>query len=188
MQEDRETIADEVRGGRNRPEDIERGIGLHPSGVAGISVHAADVPVIELANGIPHGQVGITTVADVRTAGGDVIRTSGRNHYHATLTGLSPVEISNLLTPTQPNPARSKRKVEDAGCHGWLVQSCDDSYAASLPSTLITIPALALPDKPGCGALDETQMALSIRKPYHQSLNFNELNRRLCRFLETTRP
>ncbi|BAZ15738.1 hypothetical protein NIES4071_76100 [Calothrix sp. NIES-4071] len=30
-----------VRGGRNRPEDIERGIGTHPSGVTGISVESA---------------------------------------------------------------------------------------------------------------------------------------------------
>jgi len=36
-----ENIPDEalvVRGGRNRPEDIQRGTGTHPSGVTGISV------------------------------------------------------------------------------------------------------------------------------------------------------
>lgn len=27
-----------VRGGRNRPVDLERGTGTHPSGVAGVSV------------------------------------------------------------------------------------------------------------------------------------------------------
>jgi len=28
---------------------------------------------------IPHGQIGVTTVGEVRNAGGDVIRTSGRS-------------------------------------------------------------------------------------------------------------
>jgi hypothetical protein len=51
----------------------------------------------------PHGQIGVTTVGEVRKAGGDVIRTSGRG-YHATLTGLTSEQISNLLTPTIPKP------------------------------------------------------------------------------------
>ncbi|HBE32426.1 MAG TPA: flavoredoxin [Cyanobacteria bacterium UBA11369] len=96
-----------VRGGRNRPEDIERAIGTHPSGITGISVESAvGLSVAELAAGIPHGQIGVTTVDEVRQAGGDVIRTSGRSPYHATLTGLIPEQISNLLTPTIQNPAK----------------------------------------------------------------------------------
>jgi hypothetical protein len=105
-----ERIPDEavvVRGGRNRPEDIQRSTGTHPSGVTGISVECGvGLSVEELAAMIPHGQVGITTVVEVRRAGGDVIRTSGRSSNHATLTGLSADEISNLLTPTIPNPSR----------------------------------------------------------------------------------
>lgn len=97
-----------VRGGRNRSEDIERGTGTHPSGITGVSVEsAADVPVADLAKLIPHGQVGVTTVGEVRKAGGDVIRTTGRSPYHATLTGLTPEQASRLLTPTIPNPART---------------------------------------------------------------------------------
>jgi hypothetical protein len=88
-----------VRGGKNRPEDILRGTGIHPSGVAGVSVR-------DLAEAIPHGQVGVTTVGSVREAGGDVIRTVGRSPNHATLTGLTPEQASRLLTPTVPNPAR----------------------------------------------------------------------------------
>ncbi|MES1023911.1 hypothetical protein ABN584_13540 [Gloeocapsa sp. BRSZ] len=42
----------------------------------------------------------------VRQAGGDVIRTSGRSSYHATLTGLTPQQISRLFTPTIRNPAK----------------------------------------------------------------------------------
>ena len=73
-----EKIPDEalmVRGGRNRSEDIERGTGTHPSGITGVSVEsAADVAVADLAKLVPHGQVGVTTVGEVRKAGGDVIQ------------------------------------------------------------------------------------------------------------------
>lgn len=96
-----------IRGGRNHPEDIRRGTGTHPSGVTGISVECAvGLSIRELAVGIPHGQIGVTTVDEVRQVGGDVIRTSGRSQYHATLTGLTPEQTSNLLTPTVPNPTR----------------------------------------------------------------------------------
>jgi hypothetical protein len=105
-----ERIPDEaivVRGGRNRPEDIQRGTGTHPSGVTGISVECAVGLTIEaLAATIPHGQLGSTTVGEVREAGGDVVRTSGRSSHHATLTGLPPQQISDLLNPTVPNPIR----------------------------------------------------------------------------------
>jgi hypothetical protein len=100
-------IAIVVRGGRNRPEDIRRGVGTHPSGITGISVECeAVIPVEELSASIPHGQIGVTTVGAVRAVGGDVIRTSGRSPYHATLTGLISEEISLLLTPTIPNPSK----------------------------------------------------------------------------------
>ncbi|MBN3884580.1 MAG: flavoredoxin [Nostoc sp.] len=96
-----------VRGGRNRPEDIRRAIGTHPSGITGISVECAvGLSVAELALSIPHGQIGVTTLGEVRQAGGDVIRTSGKSANHATLTGLNPQQISQLLTPTVPNPAK----------------------------------------------------------------------------------
>ncbi|MBW4497630.1 MAG: flavoredoxin [Oscillatoria princeps RMCB-10] len=96
-----------IRGGRNRPEDIQRSTGTHPSGITGISVECAvGLSLGELAVAIPHGQVGVTTVGEVRQAGGDVIRTSGRSPNHATLTGLTPKQVSLLLTPTIPNPAQ----------------------------------------------------------------------------------
>jgi hypothetical protein len=102
-----EKIPDEalvVRGGRNRPEDIQMGIGTHPSGIIGISIQCeVGLSIEELVKVIPHGQIGVTTVGEVRKACGDVIRTSGTG-YHATLTGLTPEQISNLLTPTIPKP------------------------------------------------------------------------------------
>lgn len=105
-----ERIPDEalvVRGGRNQPEDLRRGMGTHPSGVTGVSVECAEgLSVEELATILPHNQLGVTTVGAIRAAGGDVVRTSGRSPHHATLVGLSPEEASRLLTPTVPNPAK----------------------------------------------------------------------------------
>jgi len=105
-----ERIPDEalvVRGGRNQPVDLRRGMGTHPSGVTGASVECAEgMSVEELAAAIPHSQVGVTTVGAIRAAGGDVVRTSGRSPHHATLVGLSPEEASRLLTPTVANPAK----------------------------------------------------------------------------------
>jgi len=95
-----------VRGGRNRPEDILRGTGTHPSGVTGISVECkSGVSLEQLARLIAHSQIGTTTVREVRAAGEDVIRTSGKSPNHATLTGLTPELASALLTPTVANPA-----------------------------------------------------------------------------------
>lgn len=62
--------------------------------------------VEELSKGIPHGQIGVTTVGAIRAAGGDVVRTSGRTSYHATVIGLSPEAASRLRTPTIVNPAK----------------------------------------------------------------------------------
>jgi hypothetical protein len=107
-----EIVPDEalvVRGGKNRPEDILRGTGLHPSGVVGISVECAvGASVEELAAGIPHRQIGITTVDKIRQAGGDVIRTSGRRASHATLVGLTHEQTSELFNPTISNPAHDR--------------------------------------------------------------------------------
>lgn len=99
-----------VRGGRNQASDIRRGTDTHPAGITGVSVKSAKgVSVAELAKTIPHGQIGTTTVAEVRKAGGDVVQTAGGSPHHATLTGLTPEQVSNLLTPTVPNPWRKRR-------------------------------------------------------------------------------
>lgn len=85
-----------VRGGLNSSDLLRKGTRLHPSGVSGVSVHSAPgASVAELAIGIPNGQIGVTTVGRVRAAGGDVVRTVGRSPHHATLTGLTPEQISD---------------------------------------------------------------------------------------------
>ena len=98
-----------VRGGRNRPEDIQRGIAIHPSGVTGVSVECGtEVSVQELARPLPHRQIGLTTVSKIRKMGGEVIRTSGRSRYHATVVGITPEQLSLLFTPSIPNLGRSQ--------------------------------------------------------------------------------
>ena len=99
-----------IRGGKNQTSDIQRGTGTHPAGITGVSVESAEgVSIAELAQTIPHRQIGITTVSEVRKAGGDVVRTAGRSPYHATLTGLTPEQVSKLLTPTVLNPRRERK-------------------------------------------------------------------------------
>lgn len=96
-----------VRGGRNQAIDLHRGMGVHPSGVPGFSVECADDTSISgLAAKLPHSFIGVTTVGAIRAAGGDVIRTTGRSPFHATVTGLTPDIASQLFTPVVPNPAK----------------------------------------------------------------------------------
>ena len=116
-----------LKGFRTRPWSFEAGATSQATcgaarertrgGLTGVSVACATgVSVEELAELIPHGQVGVTTVAAVRAAGGEVMRTSGRSPHHATMAGLSPDEASRLLTPTMANPARKRgRKETDHG-------------------------------------------------------------------------
>jgi RHS repeat-associated protein len=96
--------ANVVRGGLNTPESIAKGTDTHPAGVTGVSVECGTCSVKDLAKPLPHGKIGVTTVGDVRKAGGDVIRTSGGSANHATLTGLSPESTSQLLNPVIKNP------------------------------------------------------------------------------------
>src|SRR6266404_2900195 len=107
-----------VRGGLNLPESFAEGSGVtvDPSGtVQGVSVNAAPgltVPELTAASpqtgypGIPHNQVGVTTVGKVRSLGGDVVPTPKKtNPNHATLSGLTPEQASGLLRPTVKNPS-----------------------------------------------------------------------------------
>ena len=98
--------ANVVRGGTNTAELIRKGTGTHPSGVTGVSVECGTCSVGELAKSLPHNSIGVTTVGDVRKAGGDVIRTSGKSANHATMTGLSPQKASEILNPVIKNPNR----------------------------------------------------------------------------------
>ena len=103
-----------VRGGANiTPESITNGTGVHPCGIEGFSAESkAGAILAELATWVPNNQIGVTTVGEVRAAGGEVTPTSGRSPNHATVSGLSPGVASALLSPSQPNPVpKDQRKV-----------------------------------------------------------------------------
>jgi hypothetical protein len=110
-----------VRGGENLPESFAQGSGVavEASGkVQGVSVNAA--PGLTLKDltapnaqtgypGIPHRQVGVTTVGRIRAQGGDVNPSpSKKNPSHATMSGLTPEQASSLFRPTVKNPGRAK--------------------------------------------------------------------------------
>ena len=114
-----------VRGGKNLPANFAQGSGVTVNAggkIEGVSVNAApDVSVQELTApnphtgypGIPHNQVGVTTVGAIRAAGGDVVPSPTRtNPYHATLSGLTPEQASQLFRPTVKNPNTRPHVVE----------------------------------------------------------------------------
>ena len=76
----------------------------------GLSVHELTTADAEMGYpGIPHNQVGVTTVGKVRALGGDVIPSPRkRNPHHATLSGLTPEQASSLFRPTVKNPNKAR--------------------------------------------------------------------------------
>jgi hypothetical protein len=110
-----------VRGGQNLPESFAQGSGVTvdaTSQVQGVSVNAAPGLTVEELTapnaqtgypGIPHNQIGVTTVGRIRAQGG-VVDPSPRkiNPVHATLSGLTPEQASALFRPTVKNPSRTK--------------------------------------------------------------------------------
>ena len=108
-----------VRGGANLPESFARGseVTLDVSGnVHGVSVNAGSGLSLEELTvpnsrtgypGVPHNQVGVTTVGKIRAQGGAVVQSpTKRNPNHATLSGLTPEQASELFRPTVKNPSR----------------------------------------------------------------------------------
>jgi hypothetical protein len=109
-----------VRGGQNLPENFVQGSavtvdeggklqGVSVNSAAGRSVGELTAPNPQTGYpGIPHNQVGVTTVGAVRAAGGDVTPSPRRaNPYHATLGSLTPEQASRLFRPTVKNPSRA---------------------------------------------------------------------------------
>ncbi len=114
-----------VRGGQNMPAHFVQGSGVTVEAggsIQGVSVNAAPgLSVQELTApnpdtgypGIPHNQIGVTTVGAIRTVGGDVVPSPTRtNPYHATLSGLTPEQASQLFRPTIKNPNTRRRAAE----------------------------------------------------------------------------
>ena len=100
-----------VRGGQNLPQNFLTGSGVSVSesgildGVSVQSAHGVDLET--LSQSIPHNQVGVTTVGDIRSAGGNVIPSpTPYNPYHSILSGIDADTASGLFRPTIPNPAK----------------------------------------------------------------------------------
>jgi hypothetical protein len=100
-----------VRGGMNLPENFTSGKGVttDASGnLQGVSVNsAAGKTATELSEGIKNGQVGTTTVGDVRNAGGQVTPSpTANNPNHCTMCGITAKKASSLMK-VQRNPAKT---------------------------------------------------------------------------------
>ena len=106
-----------VRGGRNCPFDFTNGSGVtvgEGGKLEDVSVNCApNLSVEELTAQnpqtgyprIPHNRVGVTTVGEIRAAGGDMVpRPTRTNPNHARLSGLTPDQASELFLPTVKNP------------------------------------------------------------------------------------
>jgi RHS repeat-associated protein len=97
------------RGGTCTADKFANGSGVTIDGsgkMDGVSVNSgAGKSLGELTAGIPNKQVGVTTVGDVRAAGGDVIPSpTPNNPNHCTLCGITPQKAEELMTPTVRNP------------------------------------------------------------------------------------
>ena len=87
-----------------------KGTGNHPSGVTGFSAQCnGGTCLTELGANVRHNQMGVTTVGDIRSAGGDVLVTSGKGN-HVTVTNLTPNDASSLLSPSVPNPVPNTQR------------------------------------------------------------------------------
>jgi RHS repeat-associated protein len=78
--------------------------------LSGVSVQSANGASVEqLSQGIPNNQIGVTTVGDVRAAGGDVVPTgTNTNPCHCDMNGVTAGQGSKLFQ-VQPNPSKVKK-------------------------------------------------------------------------------
>jgi RHS repeat-associated protein len=87
------------------------GVTVGPDGkLDGVSVNsAAGKSLADLTRSIKNGKVGVTTVGEIRKAGGTVTPSPNNNNPdHATLTGLTPEQAEALFRGNlQPNPSHT---------------------------------------------------------------------------------
>ena len=103
------------RGGACKAESFLNGSGVTRGAdgtLTGVSAQSrAGVSVNELAQPFRHNQVGVTTVGDIRQAGGRVTSDgSSANPNHATVDGLTAGQLEKLFTPTIPNPVPASKR------------------------------------------------------------------------------
>lgn len=106
-----------VRGGIATPEQLKDGVDEHPHvrGLAGFSVQSAAGKTVEelaAAGQFRNGQISVTTVAELLTAGVPIVKSPGKG-YHNTAKTENPLSdshaqaISRVFKP-RPNPAQVK--------------------------------------------------------------------------------
>ncbi len=98
-----------VRGGTNTAERFSNGTGVTKNAdgtLDGVSVNSAPgASVKELSADIPNNQIGVTTVGDIRAAGGDVVPSpTAKKPNHCTMCGVTAEKAEELFTPTIRNP------------------------------------------------------------------------------------
>jgi RHS repeat-associated protein len=101
-----------VRGGLTTADRLASGSGVtvDASGnLSGLSVQSANgASVGDLAGALPNKQIGVTTVGDVRAAGGEVVPDPlPGNPNHCEMCGVTPQKASELFQPQKnPNPLK----------------------------------------------------------------------------------
>jgi len=104
-----------VRGGVPSAENIARSAeSIAANGtVQGVSVQSANGAAVgELSANLPQTQIGVTTVGDVRAAGGDVVQTPlDGSPNHCDLCGVTPQQASDLLAPMR-NPNKPPKPLK----------------------------------------------------------------------------
>jgi hypothetical protein len=97
------------RGGICQASNFANGTGVvveEDGTLSGVSVSSASgKSVQDLTSVYPNKQVGVTTVGQVRSVGGDIYSSPiTGNPYHATIDGLTASQLEELFTPTIQNP------------------------------------------------------------------------------------
>jgi hypothetical protein len=74
--------------------------------LTGVSTQSkAGASINELAKPFKNNQIGVSTVGDIRRAGGRVTADGyGKNPNHATVDGLTATQLEQLFSPTMQNP------------------------------------------------------------------------------------
>ena len=99
-----------LRGGMCDAQRFTEGSGVTVTAdgtLEGVSVQSGDgLTVRELSNGVRNGQVGTTTVGQIRALGGDVVPSPSPNSpYHCDMFGITADQAESLFTPTIRNPS-----------------------------------------------------------------------------------
>jgi hypothetical protein len=98
------------RGGTCTAERFANGSGVAADAagkLSGISVNVGKGTVGEVAAGLRYKQVGVSTVGEIRAAGGVLTpKATPFNPLHHELSGLSADTLEHLFTPTVRNPNR----------------------------------------------------------------------------------